>query len=255
MPNKTAIKLTNLWRDFGPNTYPIKMDDLVGGVINQMDSQDKLILKYDTFDSFDGLMMPGTRANQWFAIINCSITNEGRRNFTAAHEIYHYLGHRKLQKNFKCTKGDIRDFREKNLEKEANEFASQLILPPDKIRPCTKNEFNYESVQSVAKTLGASVSAVAYKWLKLSSTDIAFVVSRDGFIVHGYPSTSAKKKGVFIKRDTELHRHSITHGCLKTGISSSGVVEENIWHSQMGAEEHVYVGNDGFTYTFLEFLS
>lgn len=88
-----------------------------------------------TKDSFLGIF---THANngQAYIMVNDNITNDGRRNFTIAHELGHYFLCHEL-KNGKCydenifedgTAADV-------IESEANYFASCLLMPESKIRP------------------------------------------------------------------------------------------------------------------------
>ena len=77
-------------------------------------------------------------------MINDNIENEGRRNFTIAHELGHYaLGHYKGDE-FHCDESKIKDDEEvsDNQEKEANYFASCFLLPEDKVTNKFKEWYN-----------------------------------------------------------------------------------------------------------------
>lgn len=252
-PQKEAIRITKFWREYGPDTYPILLDQVVDFIINPALDGEKLSLVYNEFDSFDGLMRPISE-RQWIAVVNSRITSPGRKNFTGAHEIFHFLAHRHIVQEFSCSRRDLQDYDVKEMEVEANEFASQLILPPDKIRPFTTDPFRYDTVHPVARNLGASVSAVSYKWLKLCGKPVAFFVSRDGFVDQGYASPKAYARGIYFKSGMELPSSCLTSKVHEGGTVMGAEFGPKTWHREMGGTEYVHrTSHEDFTYTFLNF--
>lgn len=87
-----------------------------------------------TKDSFLGIF---THANngQAYIMVNDNITNDGRRNFTIAHELGHYFLCHEL-KNGQCFDADILEdgTAVDAIEREANYFASCLLMPESKVR-------------------------------------------------------------------------------------------------------------------------
>lgn len=86
-------------------------------------------------DNFLGIF---THANngQAYIIVNDNITNDGRRNFTIAHELGHYFLCHEL-KNGQCFDADILEdgAAVDAIEREANYFASCLLMPESKLKP------------------------------------------------------------------------------------------------------------------------
>lgn len=252
-PHKEANRLTALWRQFGPGSYPIDIKLVVEELINPTLEDEELKLIYESFDSFDGLMKRATE-NVWMAVVNKRVKYVGRKNFTAAHEVFHFLGHRKLISDFQCTRQNINDFEIDAMEVEANEFASQLLLPPDLIRKPALGPFRYETVKSLSDDLGASVSAVAYKWLKLSpsSYKLGFFISRDGFISQGYASPAAYKSGLFFKSGMELPISSATTKVQSGNRPAAYEFDPGVWHKDLGGTEAVHRTHfEDYTYTFI----
>ena len=70
-------------------------------------------------------------ANSSIIKINSKIKNEGRKRFTIAHELGHYILHK--NKNYiNCTMEDFYDWTgRKQIETEANYFASELLMPSE----------------------------------------------------------------------------------------------------------------------------
>jgi len=252
-PIKEANRITRLWRDHGPNTYPIDLSLVVEHIINPTLDNERLHLIYSEFDTFEGMLKTKDEKN-WGAFINEKISYKGRKNFTAAHEIFHFLAHREIVKEFRCGALNLADYVEDRLEVEANEFASQLLLPPDKIRPHVNGEFTYDVVKSIADDLGASVSSVAYKWLSLTSKPVAFFQSRDGFVSQGYASTPAYDRGIYFKSGKEIPENSVTHKSHNATNHTGSNFDPGLWHPVLGGYEDVYQTSfEDFTYTFLRF--
>lgn len=85
---------------------------------------------------FIGVFTKGNN-NQVYIMINENINNIGRKNFTIAHELGHYFLEHQLKENkIFCTNNDIIEEGLLNdpIEKEANYFASCLLMPEDKVR-------------------------------------------------------------------------------------------------------------------------
>ena len=68
-------------------------------------------------------------------VINSRIRDEGRRAFTAGHELGHYSLHKDRQE-LRCSTENLLDVsaHPENIEQEANEFAMTLLMPADDVR-------------------------------------------------------------------------------------------------------------------------
>lgn len=88
-------------------------------------------------NDFVGALTKGNN-NQVYIMINKTIDNLGRKNFTIAHELGHYfLQHQLHQNSVFCNTNDIIEegHQQNPIEREANYFASCLLMPEDKIKP------------------------------------------------------------------------------------------------------------------------
>ncbi|MDM1299852.1 ImmA/IrrE family metallo-endopeptidase [Empedobacter falsenii] len=86
---------------------------------------------------FVGALTMGNN-NQVYIMINKNIDNLGRKHFTLAHELGHYfLQHQLHQNSVFCGSNDIVEegLQQNPIEREANYFASCLLMPEDKIKP------------------------------------------------------------------------------------------------------------------------
>ena len=85
---------------------------------------------------FVGALTKGTNG-QSYIMTNAAISNEGRRNFTIAHELGHYaLKHNLHSGSLFCGSDGIMEEGNASLviEREANYFATYLLMPEEKIK-------------------------------------------------------------------------------------------------------------------------
>lgn len=89
-----------------------------------------------TSPDFVGALTKGNNG-QNYIMTNAAINNEGRRNFTIAHELGHYaLEHHLHSGSLFCSNDGIMEEGSAALviEREANHFATCLLMPEDKLR-------------------------------------------------------------------------------------------------------------------------
>ncbi len=97
-------------------------------------------IKYRTLeDKNQNFLGAFTRSpkGQLYIMVNSSIGNEGRRNYTIAHELGHYALHHPLHGgSLLCGTSSINEEGRlgNGIEKEANYFAACLLMPKDKIK-------------------------------------------------------------------------------------------------------------------------
>ncbi len=106
-----------------------------------------------TNDAFVGVFTKGSNS-QPYIMVNGSIDNNGRKNFTIAHELGHYLlDHHLTQNSFYCNNDEISESRiwSDPIEQEANYFATCLLMPAEKVKGAFLNELSFSKL---AKRLG-----------------------------------------------------------------------------------------------------
>lgn len=143
------------------------IDDLV----NQLEGT----IKEKRLDIYDDSKLEMDPEKNSFIICLIPKMNKARRNFVIAHE----LGHLFLHTNFIESKTDneqlyIPDFyknRDYKKEKEANDFALNLLMPKDeyidKVKRYTNPQTDDVNIQSVAEYFGVSVDDAIYRGVKL----------------------------------------------------------------------------------------
>lgn len=101
-------------------------------------------------------------------------SSRGRERFSVAHEIGHWLLHR--GKSFRCRADDMvqnysADIR---LEKEADEFASHLLMPTSIFQPAIKaaNKPGLHHLQEIAGQFEVSLQAVSIRLATLDTLPV-----------------------------------------------------------------------------------
>ena len=99
-----------------------------------------------------------------------------RQRFTLAHELGHYLLHRKRTQVFVDSstmffRGGLAAEGTDKIEIEANAFAAELLMPENVLRDITRHQpldaFDDRAVQSLAVKFGVSVRALTIRLTKL----------------------------------------------------------------------------------------
>lgn len=112
-------------------------------------------------------------------IVNTKIINPTRRLFTAAHEIGHVVLHILTGKNHetKCSKKDIRINEGTELEAEANQFASALLMPSSLIKnKIIRSDLTWKLIEEISKSYKTSLEATARRVISLTKDTCALII-------------------------------------------------------------------------------
>lgn len=128
---------------------------------------------------FDGALVRVKGASSGIIALRKSIREVGRKNFTIAHEIAHFVlpDH---DESSVCRSSQIETWSEKlpARELEANEFAAELLFPESVVRATVGSP---EPALAVARSIGqmfsASLTASTYRFVELTSFRCAVVWS------------------------------------------------------------------------------
>jgi hypothetical protein len=252
---KEANRLTRLWQDHGPNTYPLDISKLIDGALQSSNFSGELKTRVDRHDSFEGCLVKTENTEKWTILLNSQIENKRRQRFTYAHELGHFMCHRGLRDRFEDSEETLNDFRD-DIEKEANIFASWLLMPANILR----DEFsgicwNTDSLCEIGNRFECSLQASALRFVGLSSKPIAFVVSRDGMVIWGTKSKSAPFMSAFCFGD-DLPQDSPALAAHMNGGACTEMQDFGLsWNESRNAQESQYFdySGRGYQYTCIEF--
>jgi len=115
--------------------------------------------------------------------VNSNITYEGKRRFVIAHELGHFELHRNLVPVHNDTDATLEYFKNGHQETEANEFASELLMPEHLFRKeCERKKFSPDLLRSLAERFQTSITSTVYKYFELGDHPICLFYSHDNKI-------------------------------------------------------------------------
>lgn len=125
------------------------------------------IVRYRKLDGCEARIM-GAGDRAIISVSEASIPR--RKRFSIAHELGHWTHHR--GKQLACRAEESYSDRAKQHEREANRFASDMLLPRYLFDPISKEhkKFNFGTVKALADVFDASKSAVARRLVEFDHT-------------------------------------------------------------------------------------
>lgn len=144
-----------------------------------------LEIRYCESSGFDGALICAKQSRVGTVLVKNSIRELGRRKFTIAHEIAHYvLPHHGSSESI-CDSREVEswDRRLREQEVEANIFAGELLIPERLVGPEVKCERPTISIiRDVSTNFETSLTAAAYRTMHLTPFRAAIVWSTKGMI-------------------------------------------------------------------------
>lgn len=121
-----------------------------------------------------------SRGDKSIITINSSITDAGKKRFTAAHELGHFELHKGLAVVADTQYELCNWYQSGSHEKEANEFASELLTPTSLFqRQCKSQKFGPKLLMDLAETFLVSRTAAILKFLKAGNHPIMIVCTQN----------------------------------------------------------------------------
>lgn len=224
-PNSAAILLTQ-WLDAVGDIgrFPVNVDQLALGLSDALKWPDAITrVEAANIKSFEGGLFNLSK-QEWVLLYNQNLRSPGRILFTKAHEIGHYLLHRLKQESFECSSADMLDWEseERQMEKEADQFASNLLMPFKQFRQLVpESTIDFDVLSRMAAMFGVSLTAACLRWIQFTPLSAMLVLSRDGFMMWSVSTDAARKNGAYFAtkgRPVELPTASLA---ANTSVASS----------------------------------
>jgi Zn-dependent peptidase ImmA (M78 family) len=220
----------------GDDRFPLDVEELALEYSKQCFPNSPITkIKGDDLPGFEGMLTANPIKTKWMIVYNSGVTSTGRIRFTLAHELGHYLLHRERQDEFNCSQQDMEewDAEGREIETEADLFASYLLMPLDDFRQQIGHErMSFDLLSHCADRYGVSMTAAALKWIEIADKRAVLVASRDDHLLWARSNRAALRSGAYFptRRYTiEVPRRSITHSGNCIAIKQTEVTQARVW--------------------------
>lgn len=262
----TAAFLLTHWLDAlaasGATRFPVDVISIAKGVGRQLGWADEIVeVVAEDIPTFEGGLF-AIEPGRWAVIYNKSISSEGRIRFTLAHELGHFMLHLGSQNAFECSQEAVllTGTWEKQIEVEADAFASQLLMPLPQFRAITSGgKIDFDVLSLASAHFGVSLTSACLRWIRATSDSAVLVLSRDGFIDWSVSSDQARKNGAFFRyrqQTVELPSGSLAADDSIASCKAGETVALRLWfeHAHAAAtvrEMKLACSNYDYTLTLL----
>lgn len=192
---------------------------------------------------------------------------EGRVRFSIAHELGHY--YMPKHRDYLCSgvwHGSRTGFvSETPTEREADEFAAALLMPPgpfaDLVKSMHMSVCATTELADLARRFGTSVTSTAIRYAELNLEACCVVLSRESTIAFGIASDGMKDLGLtWVRKGSRVPSTSVLGKALAGGPTGrggrlDGRTYSDIWFggqpSRLLWEDSVVLGRTGYVLTLL----
>lgn len=247
----------------GIDHFPISVTEVALDLSNKWFPDDPLTLIHgENLPGFDGALLPAPPGEKgWGIFYNNAMNSRGRINFTLAHEFGHYLIHRlAFPSGMRCSQQDVVrwDAEYKQVEQEANTFASYLLMPLDDFRRqiAARTLATFDQLSHCADRYEVSLVAATLRWLAYTERRAVLVVSRDGYVLWARSSQPAFKSGIYIKTsgrpvpipDNSVAANPDAYADARLGVS----LPAEVWFPEPCQELSLVSENYDFTLSLIQ---
>lgn len=261
-PRAEANRISVLLRTvLGEERFPVDIKSVILEVSGKKFPQEPIVdIRPVPLNKFEGMLAKSPKGKKWIVGYNDQIASEGRIRFTLAHEFGHYLLHRNLQSEFNCATKDVMgtDLSDRFMEKEADTFASSLLMPLDDFRKQTEgSSISIDLLKHCGDRYGVSLTAAALKFRDVAVGRVIIVAAKDGYLDWACSNQAAYKSGAYFattKETIEVPSESLLNTTIWSSDGQSGTIKANAWlpsePEYMELVEHVFViVGEGYSYT------
>ncbi len=202
---KAAKRILDLLEATGLRTLPIDLD-LVRQMLPDTPLGRGSAIKEPadlTWNASEGALVRNPDdESEWGIFVNPKARPE-RRRFTIAHELGHFILHRASQLSFLCDKESVYSGIDnlKQIEREADDFASNLLMPGDMLRDRIAGKcIDFHLIGTLAKEFGVSLESMSIRIVKYTEQRAMLVYWDHGFLKYQWPSGNARKTRVRLRQ-------------------------------------------------------
>ncbi|PRH09170.1 hypothetical protein C6T60_05935 [Burkholderia multivorans] len=157
-------------------------------------------------DAFEGMLARNPDDQEVWGIAYNGKTRPERQRFTIAHELGHFILHRGQKQSFHCDKQSVHTgiATLRDIERDADDFASNLLMPGDLLRDWISNQrIDLHVLSAIAKRFQVSFEALCIRFIKFTTQRAILVYWDNGYVKYEWRSSSAVKTRARIRRNAD----------------------------------------------------
>ena len=154
-------------------------------------------------EAFEGLLARDPSDPEVWGIAYNGTVSPQRQRFTIAHELGHFILHRDRQPRFHCDKESVHSGHEtlRLIEREADDFAGNLLMPGDRLREWISNRrIDLHVLSAIAKRFQVSFEALCIRFIKYTAQRAILAYWDNGYLKYEWRSENAAKTRAQIRR-------------------------------------------------------
>jgi hypothetical protein len=182
--------------------------------VREMASALQLDVREVNAEGFEGALIRAENLPVGAIVVRESIRETGRKNFTIAHEIGHFVLPDLDQASLACTASDVANWSDssKQLERQADEFAAELLMPASLVQGIIQDAPpSLQLIEEIARKSRSSLSAAAWRYCDLTTERCAVVWSTDGAT---HWSKRATAFGIPLPKGRRIEKGSFAAACF-----------------------------------------
>lgn len=234
---KAAMKISHWIEPWGDARFPVDVDLMAKNCHTTYDRDDPITQIHGApWKGVDGFLQRNPdNAKEWWLTYSTNVRPE-RQRFTKAHELGHYILHSQKQDEFRCGPDVIieKDTGEPNIEAQANQFASYLLMPANHVRPrIEKTQITLDLISEFAGFYGVSFEAMCIRCVEITGDRAVLVYWDNGMMKRWSRSGPAKEQRLWIEEPKDRPLEPIT-GTVAADTSvrqcpEGQIVPANLW--------------------------
>jgi hypothetical protein len=175
----------------------------------------RLKVREEGLQGCEGVLIRPKGLSRGIIAIKKSIRSAGRKRFTIAHEIGHYVLPGHGEHGAICKPTDIENWTRgaKDIERQADDFAAELLIPAAVVASrLVKSLPSLAVIENIADECSASLAASAWRYCDLTGEHCAVVWSAQGKVEWAKRSADFP---FFIAKGKFLEQDSYAYNCFK----------------------------------------
>lgn len=204
----------------------------------------KIHYREDPLKNIDGVLILHPSTGEAVICVNSHVSEQGRKNFTIAHELGHWCMDSLDKKAFYCSRDLIESFKPTitPIELRANEFAAEFLMPQILYQPLVDARSpSWVEIKELAGLSQTTLTATAIRFIDLTAEACCLIVSLKDRIAWFRKSREFRP---YIQMDNRLLSagtvaHSVFQGDMPCDYFED--VKADNWVSGRGVKPHTEI--------------